>query len=340
MKAVRVVGAAMVAAAAASLILGFGSLSTGGVEDLFGLHSGRKGASPGRFPPLEGATAWLNTAPIDPSQLRGRVVLVEFWTYSCINWRRAFPYTRAWANAYAGRGLTVIGVHAPEFEFEKDIERVRREVKERGIDYPVLADNGHAVWRAFGNNYWPAVYLIDAQGRVRYSHFGEGQYERTEMVLRRLLEEAGHGPLGKTIAPVTAEGVEAPPDFANLRTPEIYLGYARSSNSSSLTGNWTVMREFAAANGGGARISQLFHARDAHLVMGSSANAGPVRFRIRIDGRAPGKDHGADVDAEGFGTVSEPRIYQLVRQRGRIGQALLEIEFLAPGVEAYSFSFG
>lgn len=315
----------------------------------------------GVMPPLDGINEWLNSQPLTRESLRGRVVLIDFWTYSCINCLRAIPYVRAWHERYADDGLVIIGVHAPEFAFERNVDNVRRAVADLGISYPVAIDNDYRVWRAFNNRYWPAHYFIDAQGRVRYHHFGEGRYELSERVIRQLLAEAGRAPSG-TAGPVSTEGVEAQAARETLRSPETYLGFARAANfvspggmvrdrratylpgrmalnQWSLTGDWTVRREHAEAERAGARIAFRFHARDLHLVM-ASASGRPVRFRVTIDGRAPRAAAGVDVDAAGNGVVREERLYQLVRQPGEIGERLFEIEFLDPGVQAFAFTFG
>jgi thiol-disulfide isomerase/thioredoxin len=326
----------------------------------------RSGGLPmeGEMPSLAGATGWINASPLAPTGLRGKVVLVEFWTYTCINWLRAHPYVRAWHAKYRDRGLQVLGVHTPEFSFEKDVENVRRAVQDMRIDYPIAVDSDYAVWRAFKNHYWPAFYFVDAQGRIRHHQFGEGAYEQSEMIIQRLLAEAGASGIDRELASVNGQGAEVAPDWANLRSPENYLGYERAENFSSrggaaedrsslyeaparlslnhwaLAGGWTIERERAALNTAGGRIVYRFHARDLHLVMGSSSATRPVRFRVRINGAAPGPSHGSDVDADGAGTVGEPRLYQLVRQSGEIADRTFEIEFLDAGVLAYAFTFG
>jgi cytochrome c biogenesis protein CcdA/thiol-disulfide isomerase/thioredoxin len=315
----------------------------------------------GNLPPLDGITQWLNSNPLTREQLRGKVVLIDFWTYSCINCLRAIPYVKAWDERYRDDGLVIIGVHAPEFAFERDVANVRRAIADLGIRYPVAIDNDYAVWRAFDNRYWPAHYFIDAQGRVRYHHFGEGNYEQSERVIRQLLEEAGRTPAAAA-GPVVTQGVGAQAARDTLRSPETYLGYVRAEhfvspggmvhdrpatylpgtmalNQWSLAGNWTVQRQNSRSNNPGGKIAFRSHARDLHLVLGSST-ARPVRFRITIDGQAPGRAAGMDVDATGNGTVTNQRLYQLVRQQGAIGERLFEIEFLDPGVEAFAFTFG
>ncbi len=316
------------------------------------------------MPSLAGATGWINTAPLTPADLRGKVVLVQFWTYTCINWLRAHPYVRAWSTKYKDQGLVVLGVHTPEFPFEGDIENVRRAVRDMRIQYPVAVDSDYGIWRAFRNRYWPAFYFVDAQGRIRHHQFGEGEYGQSEKVLQTLLAEAGAGGISPELVSVDGQGAEAAPDWANLRSPESYVSYERAGNFSSpggavlgqsrtyatpaklalnhwaLSGDWTMEKGLAALNKADGRIAYRFHARDVHLVMGSSSSTQPVRFRIKIDGAAPGADHGVDIDAEGMGSVREPRLYQLVRQSGAIADRTFEIEFLDPGARAYCFTFG
>jgi len=300
--------------------------------------------------PYNGATGWLNSQPLDAAALRGKVVLVDFWTYSCINWLRQLPYVRAWAEKYKDQGLVVIGVHTPEFDFEHDRERVRRAVKEMNITYPVALDNDYAVWRAFNNNAWPALYFIDAQGRMRHQHLGEGDYERSELLIQKLLAEAGSGGSAGGLVSVEGRGAEAPADWQSLRSPETYLGAERTENyvpfagrtglrlnQWTRAGDWTVKRQAIALNKPNGRIVYRFHARDLHLVMGSAKS---VRFRVFLDGKAPGAAHGVDVDAEGNGMVTEHRMYQLVRQPMPIVDRVFEIEFLDPGLEAVAFTFG
>ncbi|KVZ15068.1 cytochrome c biogenesis protein DipZ [Burkholderia stagnalis] len=321
----------------------------------------------GTLPSLDGAVQWLNSPPLTTAGLRGKVVLVDFWTYSCINCLRTLPYINAWARKYAPYGLVVIGVHAPEFAFERDIGNVRKAVHDLGIDYPVAIDNNYAIWRAFGNEYWPAHYFVDAQGRIRRHHFGEGEYAESERAIQALLAEAGHPealnvPVGLAGAP--AQGAQAAADSAAVRSPETYVGYARAEDFSSpggvvrdaahrydaparpglndwgLAGTWQVGAEHAALAAPSGRIVYRFHARDLHLVLGPDANGRPVRFRVTLDGAAPGAAHGADVDAQGYGTVTGQRLYQLVRQAGPIADRTFSIEFLDAGVRAYAFTFG
>ncbi|KWF08703.1 cytochrome c biogenesis protein DipZ [Burkholderia pseudomultivorans] len=321
----------------------------------------------GTLPSLDGAVQWLNSPPLTAAGLRGKVVLVDFWTYSCINCLRTLPYTNAWARKYARYGLVVIGVHAPEFAFERDLGNVKKAVHDLGIDYPVAIDNGYAIWRAFGNQYWPAHYFVDAQGRIRRHHFGEGEYAESERAIQSLLAEAGHPdalnvPLGLAGAP--AQGALAAADSADVRSPETYVGYARAEDFASpggvvrdashrydapahpdlndwgLAGTWQVGAERATLAAPAGKIVYRFHARDLHLVLGPGANGKPVRFRVTLDGAAPGDAHGSDTDAQGYGTVSGQRLYQLVRQPGAIADRTFAIEFLDPGVDAYAFTFG
>lgn len=317
----------------------------------------------GIAPSLDGAVQWLNSPPLTNQQLRGKVVLVDFWTYSCINCIRTMPYVRAWAEKYKDQGLVVIGVHAPEFAFEKKIDNVRKAVTDFEIGYPVAIDNDYRIWRAFENSYWPAHYLIDAQGKVRYHHFGEGNYAQTEQAIQDLLREAGSRVAAEAAVNPNAKGAQATADLGNLGSSETYLGYQRASNFISteglladaprdysvsgmslnewgLTGRWTVKPENAVLNAGGGSIAYRFSARDLHLVLGPGADGKPVRFRVTIDGKAPGKNHGIDTDADGNGVITATRLYQLVRQSGQVETRNFEIRFLDPGVEAYAFTFG
>ena len=318
----------------------------------------------GTMPSLDGATGWLNSPPLTPAGLRGNVVLVDFWTYTCINWLRTLPYLRAWADKYKDHGLVLIGVHTPEFDVEHDLDNVRREVRDLGVDYPVAVDNDYAIWTAFDNHYWPALYFVDAQGQIRHHRFGEGDYEQSEMILQQLLTDAGAGGIGQDLVSVDATGVEAAADWASLRSPENYLGYQRTDNFASsdgavldtrhvyvaparlrlnhwaLAGDWTVQRQAIVLNQAEGRIVYRFHARDLHLVMGPAASGTPVRIGVRIDGEPPGAAHGTDVDDQGNGTVTEPRLYQLIRQPGPVTERTFEITFLDPGVQAYAFTFG
>jgi thiol-disulfide isomerase/thioredoxin len=318
----------------------------------------------GELASLAKATEWLNSPPQTAADLRGKVVLIDFLTYTCINWLRQLPYVRAWAEKYNDQGLVVIGVHTPEFEFEKDLDNVRRAVQALGVKFPVAVDNDYAIWRAFRNQYWPALYFIDAQGRVRFHHFGEGGYEQAERTIQRLLAETGAQGIGQDLVSVDAHGIEAAADWASLKSPENYLGYQRTQyfsspggttrdrrhtytapaqlrrNSWALSGDWTVGKQAVVLNSAGGRIAYRFHARDLHLVMGPVAQGISVRFRVRIDGQPPRAAHGNDVDDQGSGTVSRQRLYQLIRQRSPIADRQFEIEFLDPGVEAYAFTFG
>src|SRR3954454_12540848 len=289
-----------------------------------------------RMPSLGGATEWLNTEPLGPPMLRGHVVLVDFWTLTCINWLRTQPYVRAWSQAYRDDGLVVIAVHTPEFSFEHEIDRVRQATMERGIDYPVAVDNDYAVWSAFDNHYWPALYFADADGVIRHQHFGEGRYEQSERVIQRLL--------GVERAPVSVEGlgVEAEADWTHLRTPETYLGYERGGQFAdqwALAGEWTIARERAVLDQAGGTIAYRFDARDAHVVLSRGA-PDPIPFRVLLDGEAPGPSHGVDVDEHGNGLLADGRLYQLVRQPDAVGERTLQITFLEPGAEAYVFTFG
>jgi cytochrome c biogenesis protein CcdA/thiol-disulfide isomerase/thioredoxin len=318
----------------------------------------------GTFPSLDGAVQWLNSAPLTAEQLRGKVVLVNFWTYSCINCVRTVPYVRAWAQKYKDQGLVVIGVHTPEFAFEKKIDNVKRAIQNFGITYPVAVDNDFKVWRAFGNSYWPAHYFIDMDGRIRHHHFGEGDYEESEQVIQELLAEAkGDRRTDGGFVTPDAQGAEAAPDLARARSGETYVGYQRASGFASpdrigddeardytvgrlrlnqwgLAGNWTVGAEQALLNQAGGAISYRFQARDLHLVLGSGWDGKPVRFQVTIDGKAPGASRGADIDAGGNGTVTETRLYQLVRQEGDVRERTFEVRFLDADVEAYVFTFG
>jgi thiol-disulfide isomerase/thioredoxin len=299
------------------------------------------------MPVLDGATGWLNTEPLDPADLRDHVVLVDFWTLTCINWLRTEPYVRAWSQAYRDDGLIVIGVHTPEFSFEHDGDRVRQAIESRSIDYPVVLDNDYAIWSAFDNHYWPALYFVDAGGIIRDHHFGEGRYEQSERVIQRLLG------VERELVPVEPRGVEAEADWDQLRSPETYLGSARSERLASpdgvpehlrfnhwaLAGRWTVKREQVALDQGGGSIAFRFHARDAHLVL-SSRSTEPIDFRVLLDGEPPGRSHGLDVDKDGNGRLHEGRLYQLVRTHDAVRERTLEITFLEPGAEAYVFTFG
>jgi len=317
----------------------------------------------GRMPSLGRATEWLNSPALTTDDLHGKVVLVDFWTFTCINWLRTLPYVRAWSEKYKDQGLVVIGVHSPEFEFEKNVANVINAARAMNVTYPIAVDSDHAIWRAFNNEYWPALYFIDAQGRIRHSQFGEGDYEHAEAIIQQLLAEAGRNG-GDQLVSVAGQGAEAAPDWRNLKSQENYLGYERTQNFSSardavldrrtaytiptrlrsnqwaLAGDWTFRQQATVANRANGRIAYRFQARDLHLVMGPAMGRTPVRFRVLIDGQPPGGSHGADVDAEGHGTATEQRLYQLIRQPSPIVEHTFEIEFLDPGIEAFSFTFG
>jgi cytochrome c biogenesis protein CcdA/thiol-disulfide isomerase/thioredoxin len=349
--------------------------STGGIEQKL-IDAARPAPAPqpvvkqgdplpieGELPSLEGATQWFNTAPLSAQSLRGKVVLVDFWTYSCINCIRALPYVHAWADKYKDHGLVVIGVHAPEFAFEKDPQNVSKAIKDLGVDYPVALDNNYAIWKGFNNEYWPAHYFIDPQGHIRHHHFGEGEYEQSEDVIRQLLTEAGQKNLPGGYVQPGAEGAEAAGSGDAMRSPETYVGYARAENFAggqvahddvwtyhapktlmtnqwALNGRWTVRDESARLDSANGGITYRFRGRDLHLVLGPGHDGKPVRFRVTIDGKTPGADHGMDTDADGNGTVGSQRLYQLVRQANGTGERTFEITFLDPGVQAYAFTFG
>jgi thiol-disulfide isomerase/thioredoxin len=368
----KLMGAAIIAIAVAFLIGAFADnsvLQPVGSEParlpfLHGPQSSSQLRVEGDLPALAGATEWLNSAPLTAAGLRGKVVVVQFWTYSCINWLRSLPYVRAWSDKYKKHGLVIIGVHTPEFAFEKNTANIRRAMKDMKIDYPVAVDSAYALWRAFRNQYWPTLYFVDAQGRIRHHHFGEGEYERSEMVIRQLLVEAGARDLDQAPVSIDARGAEAAADWSNLRSPENYVGYERTANFASpgglipnkrrvyaaparlslnhwgLSGDWTLQKEAAALNAANGRIVYRFHARDLHLVMGPAMRGAAVRFRVLVDGQPPGAAHGIDVDAQGQGVAVEQRLYQLIRQASPIADRTFEIEFLDPGVEAFSFTFG
>jgi thiol-disulfide isomerase/thioredoxin len=289
------------------------------------------------MPSFAGATGWLNSEPLGPAELRGRVVLVNFWTLTCINWLRQAPYVRAWAGAYRDDGLLVIGVHTPEFSFEHDIDRVRQATKARAIDYPVALDNDYAVWGAFANHFWPALYFVDADGVIRDHHFGEGRYEQSERVIQRLLG------VERELVSVEGVGVEAEADWDHLNSAETYLGSARGRHVASdrwdYAGEWKTRPEHIVLEQAGGSIAYRFHARDAHLVLSSRAGA-PIPFRVLLDGEAPGASHGVDIDENGSGVLRDGRMYQLVRAHDAVRQRTLEITFLEPGAEAYAFTFG
>jgi cytochrome c biogenesis protein CcdA/thiol-disulfide isomerase/thioredoxin len=317
----------------------------------------------GTVPSLDGAVQWLNSPPLTAEALKGKVVLVDFWTYSCINCLRAIPYVRAWAEKYGDQGLVVIGVHAPEFAFEKNVDNVKKAIGDLGITYPVAVDNDYAIWRAFQNQYWPAHYFIDAKGQIRHHHFGEGDYDGSERVIQQLLAEAGKSGVANDMVEVKAKGAEAASNQADVQSPETYVGWQRSENfvdqkgtvndaahtyvaatprlnEWGLTGNWTVGSEQAGLNDRDGSIYYRFHARDLHLVLGPGADGKPVRYQVMVDGKPPGDAHGADTDADGNGTVTGQQLYQLVREPGAVGDHTFEIRFLDPGVQAYAFTFG
>jgi thiol-disulfide isomerase/thioredoxin len=318
----------------------------------------------GHLSGFEGATGWLNSPPLTAADLRGKVVLVDFWTYTCINWLRTLSYVRAWAEKYRDQGLVVVGVHTPEFPFERDVDNVHEAAKDMRVEYPIALDSDYGVWRAFSNNYWPAVYIADAQGRIRHHQYGEGGYAECERIIQGLLAEAGHSGVADDLVSVAPEGFEAQADWADLETPETYLGYEQAQNFSSpggaeydqprtyvapdslklnrwaLSGEWTIEGRAAVLNQADGRIAFRFHARDVHLVMGPRPPGASVPFRVLVDGEPPGEAHGLDVDEQGGGTLSQQRLYQLIRERGSITDRTFEIAFQAPGVEAYAFTFG
>jgi thiol-disulfide isomerase/thioredoxin len=316
------------------------------------------------LPGFDGATGWLNSPPLEAADLQGKVVLVDFWTYTCINWLRTLGYVRAWAEKYGDQGLVVVGVHTPEFPFERDVDNVREAAKDMAVEYPIALDSDYAVWRAFSNQYWPAVYIADVQGRIRHHQFGEGGYAECERVIQQLLREAGRDGVGDDLVSVADDGFEAQADWASLETPETYLGYEQAQNFASpggadlgaprtyavpdrlqlnqwaLSGDWTIERGASVLNRADGRIAFRFHARDVHLVMGPPSRGESVPFRVLVDGEPPGEANGIDVDEEGGGTLAQQRLYQLIREPRSITDRTFEITFLAPGVEAYSFTFG
>jgi thiol-disulfide isomerase/thioredoxin len=318
----------------------------------------------GRLASFDRATSWLNSEPLTPEGLRGRVVLVDFWTYTCVNWLRTLPYLRAWAEKYQDAGLTIVGVHTPEFGFERDLRNVVAQSSNLRVHYPIAVDSDYGVWDEFANHYWPAVYIADAEGQLRYHHFGEGEYARTEMVIQQLLVDAGARDVDMDLAMVDPAGLEVAADWRSLRSPETYLGYGQSSgfasedaefydrphvyegarglqvNSWDLTGDWTVARHAAVLNRAGGRITFAFHGRDVNLVMGPATSGASIPFRVSLDGQAVGGANGADVDADGRGSVTDQNTYQLIRQSGDIDDRVFEIEFLEGGAEAYCFTFG
>ncbi|WP_347910746.1 cytochrome c biogenesis protein DipZ [Pseudomonas grandcourensis] len=392
----RGLGAAMLAGVAAialgldtGVLARFSTASTGGIEqalvEKLSGKSPRNSAAPNtiaegavqvadktpgtlpvedNLPPLDGAVQWLNSPPLDAQALKGKVVLVDFWTYSCINCLRSLPYVKAWAEKYRDQGLVVIGVHAPEFAFERNVNNVTKAMKDLGITYPVAIDNEFKIWRAFNNEYWPAHYFADAQGRIRYHHFGEGAYDESERVIQQLLREAGAAKVADGLISAQADGVQMAPDSDAVQSPETYVGYQRAEhfvpetalvpdkvaaynppaqlalNDWSLGGQWHVGSERATASAPASRIVYRFHARDLHLVLGPGADGKPVRFKVLIDGKAPGDAHGMDVAPDGSGTVTDQRLYQLVRQSDGVTDRTFSIEFLDPGASAYAFTFG
>ena len=318
----------------------------------------------GNFPSLDGATGWLNSQQLTPAALRGKVVLVNFWTYTCVNWRRTLPYVRAWSQKYKDHGLVVIGVHTPEFSFEHNVDNIRWALKDMRIEYPVAVDSNYAIWRAFNNEYWPASYFIDAKGHIRHHQFGEGEYLQGEAVIQKLLTEAGSGGFTHESSPVSPNGLEVAADLGTLRSPETYVGYQQTQNFASphgaawdkprtysfparfdlnswaLVGNWTVGKEAVALNQSNGQIAYRFHARDLNLVMSPSAQGKTVRYRVLLDGHPPEDAHGTDIDEQGNGTVVEQRLYQLIRQTGPIADRHFEIQFLDSDAEAFDFTFG
>jgi hypothetical protein len=354
---------AFLQATAAAIAAGIGiscTMTTSSTTRLPGLSLPDEGA----LPSLAGATGWINAAPLSGADLRGKVALVNFGTYTCINWLRQLPYVRAWADRYKDHGLVVIGAHTPEFSFEHALDNVKRAINDLRLNYPIAVDNDYAIWDAFRNNYWPALYFVDGMGRMRHHHFGEGAYEQSERVIQQLLHEAGASDLDLELVRVEGEGAEAAADWSNLRSPEGYLGFARTANFGSaggvrrndprvygapaqlrlnqwgLSGIWTFEKEAVILNESGGRIAYQFHARDLHLVMGPAARGSAIRFRVSIDGRPPTDAHGSDIDNQGNGTVAEQRMYQLIRQRAPVAERRFEIEFLDAGAAAYAFTFG
>ena len=318
----------------------------------------------GHLPGFDGATGWLNSRPLTAADVQGKVVLVDFWTYTCINWLRTLAYVRAWTEKYSDRGLVVVGVHTPEFPFERDVDNVREAAKDMAVEYPIALDSDYGIWTAFANHYWPAVYIADAQGRIRHHQFGEGGYEECERIVQQLLRDAGRDDIADDLVSVANEGFEAQADWTNLGSPETYLGYEQGQNFASadgveldkphayvtpdslrlnqwaLSGEWTIERGASVLNRADGRIAFRFRARDVHLVLGPRERGTTVPFRVLVDGEPPGDAHGVDVDGQGQGTVAQQRLYQLVREPGSIVDRTFEITFLAPGVEAYVFTFG
>jgi len=317
----------------------------------------------GRLPSFEGATGWLNSEALTPEGLRGRIVLVDFWTYTCVNWLRTLPYLRGWVEKYTDAGLTIVGVHTPEFGFEHDLDNVRTQARDLGVQYPIALDNDYGVWTAFANHYWPAVYVADAEGRIRYHHFGEGEYAMTEMVIQQLLTDAGATGIGQDLVSVEPVGLEVAADWQAVRSSETYVGYGQSAGFASadvaafdaqhayelpplelnqwgLSGTWTVARHAGQSHGPGGRIASRFHARDLNLVMGPAVRGASVAFRVLLDGAPPTDAHGVDTGSDGTGILRDQRTYQLIRQTGPIADRVFEIEFLDAGAEVYCFTFG
>ena len=318
----------------------------------------------GHAPSFAGATGWLNAPPVEMADLRGNVVVVDFCTYTCINWIRTLPFVRAWDERYRDEGLALIGIHTPEFSFEHDTENIRTALRQMNVTWPIAIDNDYALWEAFANHYWPALYFIDATGRIRHHRFGEGDYEGSELVIQQLLTEAGGTGIEPGFVAADGKGPEAEADWDNLESRETYLGYGQTTGFVSpgslvpdvghaygppaslalnrwfLAGEWTVTREAATSDTPGGRIGIRFHARDVHLVMGPRSGQASARFRVSVDGEAPGTDRGTDVEADGTGTLVEQRMYQLIRQKGRVADRLFEVEFLDPGAQAIAFTFG
>jgi thiol-disulfide isomerase/thioredoxin len=318
----------------------------------------------GELASFAGATGWINSEALTPESLRGKVVAVDFWTFTCVNWLRTFPYIRAWAQKYGDKGLAVVGVHTPEFPFEGDIDNVRRQAKMLGVEYPIAVDSNYGVWRAFDNNYWPALYLADAEGRIRAHHFGEGAYEMSEMIIQQLLAEAGFGGFSDELVAVQPQGTEVAADWTSLESGETYTGYQQAEgfaspggavrntphtytipgrlnlNEWALSGDWIITERAAVLNQTNGRIAFRFHARDVNLVIGPPKGAPPARFRVLLDGKAAGAAKGTDVDQQGQGTAIDQRLYQLIRQPGEVDDRTFEIELFDPGNEAYCFTFG
>lgn len=338
----------------------------GGVRSLLHHPTDGTGRLPdeGALPTFSGATGWLNTDPLTPETLRGRVVLVDFWTYTCVNWLRTLPYVRAWVAKYAEQGLTVVGVHTPEFHFERDVDNIRTQSRALRVPYPIAIDSDYGVWNAFDNHYWPAVYIADAEGRIRYHHFGEGEYAMQEMVIQQLLLEAGAKDLDLDLVAVQPVGLEVAADYRTLRSPETYLGYGRGGGPASPdglwadtphvyappaglglnewapTGEWDIAQRAATSTAAGARLAFRFGARDVNLVMGPATPGAAIPFRVTLDGRPAEGAYGTDIEPNGTGVVNEQRTYQLIRQLAPITERVFEIEFLEPGAELYCFTFG